>query len=108
MEPIDYDAEYARLLREIETLPEDQREGLRQLHAETVERHEQITEAREKNQAALVELQQKLREMADGFHQIDAALTDLRLVAKMALFDLEARQREQRGQGGSNEWRGEA
>ena len=95
MEPIDYDAEYARLLREIETLPEEQREGLRALHAETVDRHEQISRAREQNQAALAELQERLSEMADGFQQLDAALADLRLVSKMALFELEARRREQ-------------
>ncbi|HKK73023.1 MAG TPA: hypothetical protein VKA86_17615 [Candidatus Krumholzibacteria bacterium] len=99
MEPIDYEAEYERLRDEIEQLPPEQREALRALHAESVERHEQIQRARTQNEEALTALRLRLQEMADGFHRLDTAVADLRLVTKMALFEYEARQRESRGGG---------
>ncbi len=96
MEPIDYEAEYERLRREIEQLPPEQRESLRALHAESVERHEQIERARAQNEEALAALRGRLQEMAEGFQRLDTAVADLRLVTKMALFEYEVRQRENR------------
>jgi len=98
MDPIDYDAEYARLLREIDTLPADQQEALRAMHAESVQRHAEIQENRAKTDEALGELQDQLKSMGEGFQQLDTALADLRLVAKMAVFELEARRRERRAE----------
>ena len=97
MEPIDYEAEYERLRNEIEQLPPEQQESLRALHAESVERHEQIEHARAQNEEALTALRERLQEMADGFQRLDTAVADLRLVTKMALFEYEVRQRESRG-----------
>lgn len=94
MEPIDYDAEYARLLREIDTLPAEQQEALRAMHAESVTRHAEIQEAKERSQEAMAQLNERLREMGEGFQRLDSALADLRIQAKMALFELEARRRE--------------
>lgn len=100
MDPIDYDAEYARLLREIEHLPPEQQESLRALHAESVRRHEEIQASREQSREALEALGDKLQSMADGFRELDVALSDLRLASKLALFELEARRRERNGEGG--------
>lgn len=94
MKPIDYDAEYARLLREIDTLPADQQEALRALHAESVQRHEEIQENSAKSKEALGELNERLEAVGEGFQKLDAALADLRLVSKLAVFELEARRRE--------------
>ena len=94
MDPIDYDAEYARLLREIEDLPPEQQESLRALHAESVQRHEEIQESKRQSRQALGELSVQLSHMADSFQRLDGAVSDLRLAAKMALFELEARRRE--------------
>lgn len=94
MKPIDYEAEYARLRREIDALPPDERESLRALHAESVTRHAQIQDSRAKSREALAALQEHMTALGEGLRSLDTALADLRLQAKLALFELEARRRE--------------
>lgn len=95
MEQDPQQSELERLRREIDTLPLEQQGPLLELYAETAERQEQIRRSSEQSQAALRRLGEQVRELGNSFVALDNALQDLRLVAKMALFDLEVRRREQ-------------
>lgn len=88
-------AELERMRREIESLPGEEQPALWQLYEETVQRHERIQRSTEESRRALGQLAATLQGLDDNVMALDAAVQDLRLVAKMALFELEARQREQ-------------
>lgn len=100
MDDIAHQAELDRLRREIDTLPVEKQAPLLELYEETVQRHADIRRASEQSQESLRVLSARLQQIGDSFVQLDTALQDLRLVAKMALFDLEVRRREQAEQQG--------
>lgn len=100
MDDLTHRTELDRLRREIDTLPAEQQGPLLELYEETVQRHADIRRATEQSQESLRALSARLQQIGDSFLQLDTALQDLRLVAKMALFDLEVRRREQSEQRG--------
>jgi predicted nuclease with TOPRIM domain len=94
MQSSDFDRRMRELLARIEELPDEERAPLYALAQRTRERQAHIDATRARSEAALKEMRRANGELHAKLERLQGKLMDLRLDAKLALFDLEASRRE--------------